>query len=86
MRNKRQSEENTPHKPFDVTTKQLVEADPQAWLEYVGLPPAEVDAVTNGAGIAAGIAKGFMGSNVPLDRTAVRGRVDTPVTNSPYAR
>ncbi|MDB5291118.1 MAG: hypothetical protein JWL69_2359 [Phycisphaerales bacterium] len=28
-------------KPFDSTTKQLVEAHPHDWLAYAGLPPAE---------------------------------------------
>src|SRR5689334_13686564 len=45
MRQRRQSQENQPVKPFDVTTKQLVEADPQAWLEYVGLPLEEVEII-----------------------------------------
>jgi predicted transposase YdaD len=43
MRQRRQPDESQPHKPFDVTTKQLVEADPTAWLEYVGLPPDEAE-------------------------------------------
>ena len=32
-------------KPFDVTTKQLVELHPADWLAYAGLPPAPVDVV-----------------------------------------
>lgn len=28
------------HKPFDVVTKELLEADPLAWLRLVGLPGA----------------------------------------------
>src|SRR5271155_2906730 len=27
-----------PHKPFDTVTKDLLEADPLAWLQLVGLP------------------------------------------------
>lgn len=45
MRPSDSSPENLPFKPFDVTTKQLVEADPQAWVEYVGLPAAEVEII-----------------------------------------
>ncbi len=29
-----------PHKPFDVTAKQLVEADPAGWLRYIGAAPS----------------------------------------------
>jgi predicted transposase YdaD len=32
-------------KPFDATTKHLVEARPAAWLEYAGLPRADVDVI-----------------------------------------
>lgn len=45
MRQRRQQQENRLFKPFDVTTKQLVETDPAAWLEYVGLPPAQVQII-----------------------------------------
>ena len=34
--------ENKPHKPFDTATKRLLEADPLAWLRYVGLPGTRV--------------------------------------------
>ena len=34
-----------PFKPFDVTTKQLVETDPAAWLEYAGFPIAPVEVI-----------------------------------------
>ncbi len=32
-------------KPFDVTTKHLIETNPQDWLEYVGLPRTEVQII-----------------------------------------
>ena len=32
-------------KPFDVTTKELVEADPQSWIRYVGLPDAPTELI-----------------------------------------
>ena len=34
--------ERTAHKPFDTATKRLLEADPLAWLHYVGLPGSRV--------------------------------------------
>jgi hypothetical protein len=34
---RRKSKPKLPFKPFDVTTKQLVEIDPAAWVAYVGL-------------------------------------------------
>src|SRR5438128_2167855 len=32
-------------KPFDVATKQLVEADPLAWLRFLGLPGEEAELI-----------------------------------------
>ncbi len=32
-------------KPFDVTTKELVEADPQSWIRYAGLPDAPTELI-----------------------------------------
>ena len=34
-------------KPFDATTKYLLELDPAAWLDYVGLPSAGPMAVVD---------------------------------------
>jgi len=31
---------SNPYKPFDAATKQLIESDPLAWLQFVGLPGA----------------------------------------------
>ena len=32
-------------KPFDVATKQLVEADPLAWLRFLGLPGTSAELI-----------------------------------------
>jgi hypothetical protein len=33
-------------KPFDATTKHLIETNPQDWLEYVGMPRTEVQIIS----------------------------------------
>jgi predicted transposase YdaD len=45
MPKRRPRRQHAPFKSFDVTTKQIVEADPLAWMEMLGLPPAEVQVI-----------------------------------------
>lgn len=36
----------TPNKPFDATTKSLVEVNPKGWLDFLGLPATTYELVS----------------------------------------